>query len=92
MSRKAKGWLIVAVVLVLAAAGVGIWWEVNHGNRQLMDFQNRFDRAVLRLPNGEIVEGKVDSWLDFSDSDVLQVKINGVTYLTHYSNICLIND
>ena len=57
-----------------------------------IDTKNRFDRAIIRLPNGEIVEGKVSSWLDYGDSDVVQVTIAGKTYLTHYSNVCLIED
>ena len=38
------------------------------------------------------VEGKLNSWLDFDDSDVVQVKIDGKTYLTSYVNVCLIDD
>ncbi len=92
--KSMKGKLaIVAVVLVLAlAVGGVIYWETRHGNRQLIDIKYRFDRAVIRLPSGEIVEGRVSSWLDYDDSDVVQVKIDGVTYLTHYSNVCLIGD
>ena len=51
-----------------------------------------FDRAMVKLPNGEVVEGKLNSWLDFDDSDVIQVKIDGKTYLTSYVNVCLIDD
>jgi hypothetical protein len=40
----------------------------------------------------EVVEGKLNSWLDFDDSDVIQVKIDGKTYLTSYVNVCLIDD
>ena len=61
-------------------------------NRQMADFTYKFDRACIYLPNGRVVEGKVDSWLDFDDGDQIQVKIDGVTYLTHISNVVLIND
>lgn len=61
-------------------------------NRQMADFTYKFDRACVYLPNGTVVEGKVDSWLDFEDGDQIQVKINGVTYLTHISNVVLINE
>lgn len=39
-----------------------------------------------------MVDGKVESWKDFEDGDQIQVKIDGVTYLVHSSNITLIYD
>lgn len=86
--------LIIAlvVVLVVALAALIIYWEATHGNRRLIDTKNRFDRAVIALPGGEVVDGKVSSWLDFNNSDVVQITIGGKTYLTHYSNVCLIDD
>ena len=48
-----------------------------------------FDYAIIGLPDGEFVEGRVQSWMDFEDGDQLQVKIDGVTYLTHSTNVVL---
>ena len=89
---KKKLILAAVIVLVLAIVGGVIYWETHHGNRSLLDIKYRFNTAIIRLPNGEIVEGKVSSWLDYGDSDVVQVTIAGKTYLTHYSNVCLIED
>lgn len=61
-------------------------------NKQMIDTTYKFDRAIIELRNGTIVEGKVQSWTDFEDSDQIQVKIDGVTYLVHSSNIDLITD
>lgn len=83
---------IVALIVVLVIGGFGIYWNLTHGNRQLLDTKYHFDRAIISLPNGEIVEGRISSWLDFADSDVVQVKIDGKTYLTSYVNVCLISD
>lgn len=82
----------VAIALVIALAGFVIFWETSHGNRQLIDTQYRFNRAIIKLPNGEVVDGNVSSWLDYDDSDVVQVTIDGKTYLTHYANVCLIHE
>lgn len=82
----------VGIALVIALAGFIIFWETSHGNRQLIDTQYRFNRAIIKLPNGEVVDGNVSSWLDYDDSDVVQVTINGKTYLTHYANVCLIHE
>lgn len=92
MKTRTKVIIIVVVIAALLLAGLVIYWETHHGNRQLIDMKYRFDRAIIRLPNGEIVEGKVSSWLDYSDSDVVQITISGHTYLTHYANVCLIDD
>ena len=89
---KKKIVIIISVLMILAVVVFVIYWETNHGNRSLIDVKNRFDRAIIRLPNDSFVEGKVSSWLDYSDSDVIQITIDGTTYLTHYSNVCLIND
>ena len=61
-------------------------------NKQLFDVTYHYDRAIVYLPNGEIVEGRVSSWADFDDGDSIQVKIDGKMYLTHISNVCLIDD
>ena len=61
-------------------------------NKQFIDITCHYDRAIIYLPNGEIVEGKVSSWTDFEDGDSIQIKIDGKTYLTHLCNVCLIDD
>ena len=73
--------LIAALVLVLVGC-----------NKQMVDLTYSYERAILSLPNGEVIEGKVSSWTDFEDGDQIQVKIDGKTYLVHSSNIVLISD
>lgn len=89
---KKKVIIVVVILLLLLIVAFVIYWETTHGNRRLIDTQYRFDRAIISLPNGEVVEGKISSWLDYSDSDVVQISIGGKTYLTHYTNVCLIDD
>ena len=61
-------------------------------NKQLVDLTYSYEYAIIGLPNGETVEGKVSSWTDFEDGDQIQVKIGGKTYLVHSSNVVLISD
>ena len=75
--------LVLAFVLVILMAGC---------NKQMVDLTYSYERAVLSLPNGEVIEGKVSSWTDFEDGDQIQVRIDGKTYLVHSSNIVLISD
>lgn len=78
--------VILTLVLVLSIALlVGC-------NKQMVDLTYSYNRAILSLPNGEVIEGKVSSWTDFEDGDQIQVKIDGKTYLVHSSNIVLISD
>ena len=58
-------------------------------NRQIFDVTYEFDRAIIELPNGEIIEGSITSWRDF-EGDQIQVKIDGKTYLVHSSDIVMI--
>lgn len=83
---------IISIILVVAMAILLVVSATGCGNRQLFDTTYSFDTAIISLPNGEIVEGKVSSWMDYEDDDQIQVVVNGKTYLVHSSNIVLIND
>lgn len=74
---------IISMLLVLTLSGC---------NKQIFDTTYSFDKAIISLPNGTIIEGKIDSWTDYEDGDQIQVKINGTTYLVHSSDIALIKE
>lgn len=61
-------------------------------NRQIVDFTYSYDKAIISLPNGTYIEGKVSSWKDYEDGDQIQVKIDDKTYLVHSYNIVLISE
>lgn len=82
MMKKAIVWIFVLVTLLSLTAC----------NKQMVDLTYSYERAILSLPNGEVIEGKVSSWTDFEDGDQIQVRIDGKTYLVHSSNIVLISD
>lgn len=79
-------------IVALIAAGVLSIGLTGCINRQLIDTTYTFDKAIIAMPNGIIVEGEVQSWKDWKNSDTVQVKIDGVTYWTHSSNVVLITD
>lgn len=81
---KKIGAFLLAVALCVSLAACG--------NRRLLDTTYTYDRAIISLPNGEVVDGKIQSWLDYEDGDQIQVVVDGKTYLVHSSNIVLIND
>ena len=74
--------LIITLCLTLTACQIG--------NRKIgFDTTQTFHWAIIQLGNGELIEGSVDSWRDFDSSDTVQITINGITYLTHYTNVIL---
>ena len=78
-----KATIVTATVITMLLTGC---------NRQPIDLTYSYKRAIIALPDGTVVEGKVDSWRDYEDGDQIQIVIDNVTYLTHASNIVLIND
>ena len=75
--------VVIAVLSAMLLAGC---------NKQMVDLTYSYEYAIIGLPNGEVVEGKVSSWTDFEDGDQIQVKIDGKTYLVHSSNVVLISN
>ena len=82
---------IIAILLV-AVTALSMALITTGCNKQLVDLTYSYEYAIIGLPNGETVEGKVSSWTDFEDGDQIQVKIDGKTYLVHSSNIVLISN
>lgn len=61
------------------------------GTKTLVDTTFRYNYAWILMPNGNVVEGEVQTWTDFQNGDQIQVKINGVTYLTDTTRCVLAN-
>ena len=79
-------------IVTVMIAGMMMLSLIGCGNKDMFDTVYTFDRAIIELPNGEVIEGKVDRWVDYKDGDQIQVKINSKTYLVHSSNIVLISE
>ena len=74
--------LVMMAVIILCMCSCGY-------NKQVFDLHYNFNYAIIFLPDGSSIEGKVSSWTDFEQSDMIQIKIDGVTYLTHSANVIL---
>lgn len=77
--------ILLITALLTTALLLGGW-----GNKNLLDTTYYFNKAILSLPNGEIIEGDVINWRDYEDGDQIQVRIGTTTYLVHSSNVVLI--
>ena len=59
-------------------------------NKTIIDTTYTFNYAIIQLPNGEVVEGRVETWNDY-EGEQLQIRIDGVTYLCSSYNCVLMN-
>ncbi|MBQ2928089.1 MAG: hypothetical protein IJD98_05905 [Oscillospiraceae bacterium] len=81
--------ILVALLSVIAILSAAV---LTGCNKQMVDLTYSYEYAIIGLPNGETVEGRVSSWTDFEDGDQIQVRIDGKTYLVHSSNVVLISE
>ncbi len=78
-------WCILSVIVITFTG-------CDTSNYQWVDTTYNFDRAIIELPNGYVIDGEVESWCDYENSDQIQVKIKGTTYLVHSSDVALISE
>lgn len=83
----AIAFMLILVAFILCACSNQV------GNRVIsgQDVQT-FTYAYIRLGDQTIAEGYISQWRDYSDSDVVQIMIDGKYYLTHYSCVVMIAD
>lgn len=89
--KKWKVMLLIAVLIVSVFLFSGC--EGKTGNRITYgkDVQT-FTYAYIVLDGKEVAKGAITQWRDYSDSDVVQILVDGKFYLTHYSNVVMIAD
>ena len=91
MKTKLKTALLIIMLIVCVTVFAGC--EHKMGNRITggKDVQT-FTYAYVILGGQKVAEGAITQWRDYSNSDTVQVLINGKYYLTHYTNVVLIAD
>ena len=85
--KKFKKFLIMSLAVLMLGSIL-----VSCGNMTMLDTTYSFEKVILSLPDGTIVEGECSAWKDWESSDMIQVTIGGKTYLTHSTNIVLISE
>ena len=75
-------------ILTVCVSALTVIMLMTGCNKQVVDLTYSYSWAQLKMPDGTIVEDKLNSWDDY-EGDQLQVKIDGVTYLVHSSNVVL---
>lgn len=80
---------ITSIIAVIVSVALLAACDPTDGGYQHIDTVRTFESAIISLPNGEVVSGRVDKWKDFEDGDQLQIKIEGTWYLVHSTNCVL---
>ena len=85
--------IIVGMLALVIIFKLFSGFKALNGNKDLLKVDYNFKKAIIKLPNNEIVTGDVDEWTTYDNKDTLKVKLkNGKQYLGHSSNIILYND
>lgn len=84
--REGTGSLILfGLLLIILGLGSTVFKEDK--------VEDTLRKAVIKLPNNEIVTGEVEEWTTYDNKDTVKVKLkNGKQYLGHSSDIVLYND
>ena len=90
MRKAAVIIIVIALTVALCACSMNTQGQMISGNRITggRDIQ-RFEYAYIYLGGNLIAEGKVEQWRDYTNSDTIQVVIDGNYYLTHYTNVVM---
>ena len=72
MKSKIKILLIIFVLSALTGCG----------NRTLLDTTYTYDRAIIQLADGTVVDTKIKSWTDYEGEQIQIIAENGTVYLT----------
>lgn len=75
--------ILFALLAIMTMALIGC------DNQQVFGKVYFFNYAIIKLPNGEVVEGKVQTWNRY-EGEQLQVVIDGITYMTNSKNVAMI--
>lgn len=63
------------------------------GNKDILGTTYTFDYATVKLPDGTLIDGKVETWARQDHADTIRVTFEDGRgeYLTHSSNVVLYN-
>ena len=54
--------------------------------------ESNYGYAIIKLPNGEIVEGKISSFVDRKENRQSDIEIDGKIYTVSYENFVIVKE
>lgn len=90
---KNKKTVVRAVCLAIAALALVLILCMCTGcNKALIDTTYKFDRAIIEMPGGDVVEVEIRSWKDYDGEQIQIIAEDGTVYLVNSVNCVLIQD
>lgn len=87
------GLIVMGIITFAIIIGLFSGYKALNSNKDFLKVDYTFKKAVIKLPNNEIVTGEVEEWTTYDNKDTVKVKLkNGKQYLGHSSDIVLYND
>lgn len=84
--KKVVAIILATILIIFCFSGCSF------SGYDFLDTNYNFDRAIIRLADGSIIEGKVKQWTDLSDGELTITLDNGCRYLVHNVNVTLIEE
>ena len=87
------GFIVMGIITFAIIIGLFLGYKALNSNKDFLKVDYTFKKAVIKLPNNEVVTGEVEEWTTYDNKDTVKVKLkNGKQYLGHSSDIVLYND
>ena len=87
------GFIVMGIITFAIIIGLYSGYKALNSNKDFLKVDYNFKKAVIKLPNNEVVTGDVEEWTTYDNKDTVKVKLkNGKQYLGHSSDIVLYND
>lgn len=67
---------LLGIIILCGALSTGC------GNQTILDTNYTFDRAIIQLANGEVVDVKIKQWGDYDGEQLQIIAEDGTVYLT----------
>lgn len=83
-----KIYVVLVAIILLIAMAVSL---TACGNKQIFDFNQKFEYAYVCWPDGTAEKLKINSWKDY-DGEQLQITTDNGTYLFHSANCVLAHE
>ena len=88
--RKSQ-YLTIIIVIISVAMILGAIGHFVLGNKQIIDFNQKFEYAYVCWPDGTSEKLKIKSWKDY-DGEQIQITTARGTYLFHSANCVLAHE
>jgi hypothetical protein len=88
--NRTRNYVLVGILIITS---LFVMFTILSGcNKAIIDTHYKFDRAIIRMPDGSALEVDVKTWSDYDGEQIQIVAIDGTVYLTSSYNCVLIKD